>query len=44
MPLLFILRDVLLPFVYIDAWCTDQFVWRGNEMTVREEEPSVERG
>ncbi|MCI0467346.1 MAG: ceramide glucosyltransferase, partial [Beijerinckiaceae bacterium] len=44
MPLLFVLRDLLLPIVYIDAWCIDHFVWRGNEMTMREEEPSVERG
>ena len=44
MSLVFILRDLMLPVVYVDAWCTDHFVWRGNEMTVREEEPSVERG
>jgi len=44
MAFIFILRDLLLPILYIDAWCTDHFVWRGNEMTVREEEPSVERG
>jgi ceramide glucosyltransferase len=44
MPLLFVLRDVMLPIIYIDAWCLDQFVWHGNEMTVREEEPSVEQG
>ena len=44
MSLVFILRDLMLPIVYIDAWFTDEFVWRGNEMTVREEEPSVERG
>ena len=44
MSLIFILRDLMLPIVYIDAWFTDEFVWRGNEMTVREEEPSVERG
>jgi len=44
MSLVFILRDLMLPIVYTDAWFTDHFVWRGNEMTVREEEPSVERG
>src|SRR3984893_2827393 len=44
MPLLFVLRDVMLPIIYIDAWCLDQFVWHGNEMTVREDEPSVEQG
>jgi ceramide glucosyltransferase len=44
MPLIFILRDLMLPIIYIDAWITDEFVWRGNEMTMREEEPSVEQG
>jgi uncharacterized membrane protein len=42
MPLLFILRDLMLPIVYIDAWCMDHFVWRGNEMTLSAEESSVE--
>jgi ceramide glucosyltransferase len=43
MPLLFILRNLMLPIVYIDAWC-NHFVWRGNEMTLSAEEPSVEQG
>jgi len=43
-PLVFALRDVMLPIIYIDAWCIDDFVWRGHEMSVREEEPSIERG
>ncbi|HEY8005333.1 MAG TPA: ceramide glucosyltransferase [Methylocella sp.] len=43
-PFLLLLRDLMLPVIYIDAWCTDHFVWRGNEMTMREEEPSIERG
>jgi ceramide glucosyltransferase len=44
MPLLFALRDLILPVIYIDAWCIDHFVWHGNEMTMREEEPSIEQG
>lgn len=44
MPGLFMIRDLLLPFIYIDAWCVDSFNWRGNEMNLREEEPSIERG
>ena len=44
MPLMFLLRDLMLPVIYIDAWFVDDFVWRGNEMSVREEEPSVEQG
>jgi ceramide glucosyltransferase len=44
MPLLFVFRDLMLPVIYIDAWITDEFVWRRNEMTMREEEPSIEQG
>jgi hypothetical protein len=40
----FRVSDLILPVIYIDAWITDEFVWRGNEMTVHEEEPSVEQG
>jgi ceramide glucosyltransferase len=43
-PLLFVFRDLMLPVIYVDAWVTDEFVWHGNEMTMREEEPSVEQG
>jgi hypothetical protein len=44
MPLLFVFRDLILPVIYIDAWITDELVWRGNEMTMHQEEPSVEHG
>jgi ceramide glucosyltransferase len=44
MPLLFVFRDLILPVIYIDAWITDEFLWRGNEMTMHQEEPSVEQG
>lgn len=44
MPFMFLLRDLMLPIVYIDAWLTNDFVWRGNEMSVRDDQPSVERG
>jgi ceramide glucosyltransferase len=37
-PFLFALRDLMLPAVYVDAWLLDDFVWRGNAMSVREEE------
>ncbi len=30
--LAFLLRDLLLPVLWIDAWLSDEFVWRGNEM------------
>jgi ceramide glucosyltransferase len=44
MPFLFVFRDLILPVIYIDAWFTDEFVWRGNEMTMHEEEPSAGQG
>jgi len=43
-PIALVLRDLMFPVIYIDAWLTDDFAWRGHEMSVREEEPSVERG
>jgi len=44
LPALLLLRDLMLPIIYIDAWCIDSFNWRGNEMNLREDEPSIERG
>lgn len=38
MPFLCLLRDLLMPVIYLDAWCTNDFVWRGNAMTMREED------
>lgn len=35
---LFFLRDLMLPAIYLDAWLLDDFTWRGNSMSVREEE------
>lgn len=35
-PLLFLLRDLMLPAMYVDAWFVDTFTWRGNQMSVRE--------
>ncbi len=29
-----VLRDLLLPVLWIDAWLSDDFVWRGNAMNV----------
>jgi ceramide glucosyltransferase len=36
MPLACLLRDVLLPLLWIDAWLGSSFTWRGNEMRPRE--------
>jgi ceramide glucosyltransferase len=36
-PFLFAMRDLMLPAIYVDAWLLDDFVWRGNAMSVREE-------
>ncbi|MGO9133048.1 MAG: ceramide glucosyltransferase [Methylovirgula sp.] len=38
LPFLFLLRDLMLPAIYLDAWLLDDFTWRGNSMSVREEE------
>jgi ceramide glucosyltransferase len=38
LPLLFLLRDLMLPVIYVDAWLVNDFTWRGNSMSVREEE------
>ncbi len=38
MPFLFLLRDLMQPAIYLDAWLMDDFVWRGTAMSVREEE------
>ena len=36
MPLACVLRDVLLPLLWIDAWLGSSFTWRGTEMRPRE--------
>lgn len=38
LPFFFLLRDLMLPVIYFDAWLVDDFTWRGNSMSVREEE------
>ena len=43
MPLACLLRDALLPLLWVDAWLGSSFTWRGTEMRPREavEEISV---
>jgi len=31
-PLVWILRDLLLPVLWVNAWTGSSFVWRGNHM------------
>ena len=40
-PIAMLLRDILHLLVWIDAWLTDDFTWRGNAMSVREEDEEV---
>jgi ceramide glucosyltransferase len=40
-PIAMVLRDILHLMVWIDAWLTDDFVWRGNAMSVREADEEV---
>ncbi|MGE0851770.1 MAG: glycosyltransferase [Hyphomicrobiaceae bacterium] len=35
-PFAWMLRDVLLPFVWAHAWVTDSYAWRGNEISTAE--------
>ena len=36
-PLAWFVRDLLLPCLYVEAWVSDEFTWRGNAMTVAED-------
>lgn len=38
-PLAWVMRDVMLPVIWLKGWIGDAFTWRGNDMTVAE--PSV---
>jgi ceramide glucosyltransferase len=38
-PLAWIARDLALPVLWIQAWASDDFVWRGNSMSVSEPTP-----
>jgi ceramide glucosyltransferase len=38
-PLAWIARDLAMPCLWAQAWVSDEFVWRGNAMSVREPEP-----
>jgi len=38
-PLAWMMRDVMLPMIWLKGWIGDAFTWRGNDMTVAE--PSV---
>ena len=43
-PIAMLLRDILHLIVWIDAWLTHDFVWRGNAMSVREQdEEAIQR-
>ncbi len=33
-PLLYLMRDCMLPAIWVSAWCNSQFYWRGNDMRV----------
>jgi ceramide glucosyltransferase len=40
-PVQAVLRDLLLPALWIDAWVGTDFVWRGNQMSIAEETPAA---
>jgi ceramide glucosyltransferase len=35
-----LLRDALLPVLWVAAWVGDEFEWRGTEMSLAEETPT----
>ncbi|MBV9906132.1 MAG: ceramide glucosyltransferase, partial [Hyphomicrobiales bacterium] len=39
-----IVRDLTLPWLWTQAWASDTFVWRGNAMSVAEDETGVAAG
>ena len=39
-----VLRDAILPWLWVQGWTGDQFEWRGNAMTVRETEMAADSG
>jgi ceramide glucosyltransferase len=44
-PFALLARDVMLPVMFVDACLFDDFVWHGNEMTVKEtDEPETSAG
>ena len=43
-PFALLARDALLPAMFVDACLFDDFVWRGNEMTVRDGDEAVKAG
>jgi len=44
LPFALLARDVMLPVMFLDACLFDDFVWHGNEMTVRDEEETTTAG
>jgi ceramide glucosyltransferase len=40
-PFAWIIRDLALPALYIQAWTSNEFTWRGNEMTVAEDDEAM---
>ncbi len=40
-PLAWIVRDLTLPALFVQAWTSNEFTWRGNEMTVAEDDEAM---
>jgi ceramide glucosyltransferase len=40
-PSAWIIRDLMLPALFIQAWTSNEFTWRGNEMTVAEDDEAM---
>lgn len=42
-PLAWMLRDALLPVLWLEGWAGNTFVWRGNDMSVAKSQPCRQR-
>ena len=40
-PFAWIIRDLMLPALFVQAWTSNEFTWRGNEMTVAEDDEAM---
>jgi len=40
-PFAWMIRDLTLPALFVQAWTSNEFTWRGNEMTVAEDDEAI---
>ena len=40
-PIAWMVRDLVLPVLFVQAWTSNEFTWRGNQMTVAESDEAI---